>query len=300
MTGRVVVVGDALIDELRDSRGVREFVGGAALNVAVGLSRLGVPATLIAMVGSDTDGERIRSYLADFGVDLIATMSERGSARAISERIGGEPAYGFNSASRHRHIAFGDQERAALGEAAAIVVSCMALDDRDQVADLFSALQSAPGSLFVDPNPRLGMLRNRDLFAQGLERLAPRAHVIKLSDEDADVIYRRSLATVRERLQRLGTRVIVSTLGSEGARVDADEVIERGAAALMGKVIDTMGAGDSVMASIVASVLESNGDVDWARALERAMDIAAATVRHEGALLQIPSQPGENYDRIGT
>ena len=46
----VVVIGDALIDELRDDAGVKEFVGGAALNVAVGLSRLGVPTTLIAMV----------------------------------------------------------------------------------------------------------------------------------------------------------------------------------------------------------------------------------------------------------
>lgn len=300
MTGRVVVVGDALIDELRDSRGVREFVGGAALNVAVGLSRLGVPATLIAMVGEDADGDRIRTYLADFSVELIATTSPRGSARAISERVDGEPAYGFNSASRHRHIEFGDAERAALGEATAIVVSCMALDDRVQVSGLFSALQGAPGALFVDPNPRLGMLRNRDLFAQGLERLAPRAEVIKLSDEDAEIIYRRSLATVRERLRGLGTRVIVSTLGSHGARVDADEVIERGAAALPGPIIDTMGAGDSVMASIVASVREANGDVDWARTLERAMDIAAATIRHEGALLQIPAQRGENYDRIGT
>ncbi|MFZ8396228.1 PfkB family carbohydrate kinase, partial [Staphylococcus aureus] len=63
MTGRVVVIGDALIDELRDDEGVREFVGGAALNVAVGLSRLGVPASLIAMVGDDAAGDQIRAYL---------------------------------------------------------------------------------------------------------------------------------------------------------------------------------------------------------------------------------------------
>ena len=49
----VVVVGDALIDELRDDHGVREFVGGAALNVAVGLAQLGVPATLVAKLGDD-------------------------------------------------------------------------------------------------------------------------------------------------------------------------------------------------------------------------------------------------------
>ena len=51
--GRVVVIGDELIDEIRDEHGTRDVVGGAALNVAVGLSRLGVPSTLVAMVADD-------------------------------------------------------------------------------------------------------------------------------------------------------------------------------------------------------------------------------------------------------
>ncbi len=88
MTGRVVVIGDALIDELRDDTGVREFVGGAALNVAVGLSRLGVPTSLIAMVGDDEAGEQIRSYLAEYDVRPAA---ERLRARVLSRR---EHAFG--------------------------------------------------------------------------------------------------------------------------------------------------------------------------------------------------------------
>ena len=88
MSARVVVIGDALIDELRDDHGVREFVGGAALNVAVGLTRLGVPAALIAMVGDDEAGAHIRAYLADFGVELIASPSAHGSSRAVSTRSG--------------------------------------------------------------------------------------------------------------------------------------------------------------------------------------------------------------------
>ena len=88
MTADVVVVGDALIDELRDERGVREFVGGAALNVAVGLSRLGHSAALIAMVGDDADGARVRTYLSTFGVTLIAAplaASKRNSVSASSK-----------------------------------------------------------------------------------------------------------------------------------------------------------------------------------------------------------------------
>ena len=113
MSGRVVVVGDALIDELRDDTGIREFVGGAALNVAVGLSRLGVPSTLIAMVGEDEAGDHIRAFLRDFGVELIATLGPHGSSRAVSTRSGGgEPVYDFNDAAKARRIHFGEHHSA--------------------------------------------------------------------------------------------------------------------------------------------------------------------------------------------
>ena len=82
---RVVVIGDALIDELRDPHGVREFIGGAALNVAVGLSVLGVPTTLIAMVGDDEPGDRIRELLDAYRVELLATPSPLGTAFGSGE-----------------------------------------------------------------------------------------------------------------------------------------------------------------------------------------------------------------------
>ncbi|MCU1632400.1 MAG: hypothetical protein JWM61_1052, partial [Micrococcaceae bacterium] len=62
-TRSVVVIGDALIDELREPSGSQSFPGGAALIVAVGLTLLGIPATLIAMVGDDADGQRIKDFL---------------------------------------------------------------------------------------------------------------------------------------------------------------------------------------------------------------------------------------------
>ncbi len=125
MTGRVVVIGDALIDELRDETGVREFVGGRGLNVAVGLSRLGVPASLIAMVGDDDAGEQIRRYLEQYDVELLASPSEHGTSRAVSTRSpGGEPEYVFNDAAQNRRVSYGDAEHAAIAAAPMVVVSC--------------------------------------------------------------------------------------------------------------------------------------------------------------------------------
>ncbi len=303
MTGRAVVVGDALIDELRDERGVREFVGGAALNVAVGLSRLGVPATLLAMVGDDEAGDHIREYLSDYGVELIATPSARGSARAVSLRNAhGEPEYEFNAASKGRRIRFGDAERDAMADAAIVVVSCFAFDDLVQAREFAEARGESP--LVIDPNPRAGMLADKTAFVRGFEELAARADLLKVGEDDATLLYDLPLHALRARLVDLGARAVLATEGSAGATIEAGAaVVTRPISDLPGRIVDTMGAGDAALAAAVAGlVADRPTDPDgWSALLTRAMDVAAATCRFEGALLRLPSAlDGMDLDRIGT
>lgn len=301
----VVVVGDALIDELRDDHGVREFVGGAALNVAVGLTRLGVPATLVAMLGDDEPASRVRRYLADFGVDLIATPSLLGTARAVSTRSGGgEPVYEFNEASQQRRIRFGDAERAAMADADLVVISCFAFDDPEQTAELAEAVDAAGVLVAVDPNPRTGMMSDKPEFVRGFERLASGAALVKVGEDDAALLYDDRLDVLRARLIDLGAQAVLATEGPAGATIEAgDVVVTRPISSLPGRIVDTMGAGDAAFAATVA-VLVDGAPVDedgWETALQTAMDVAAATCRFEGALLRTPSAlDGMDLDRIGT
>ncbi len=305
MSGRVVVVGDALIDELRDDTGVREFVGGAALNVAVGLSRLGVPTTLVAMVGEDEAGDRIRTYLEDYGVELLATPSPFGSSRAVSTRSpSGEPEYVFNEAAQKRRIRFGDAERAAFADAAMVVVSCFPFDDRAQTDEFADALDSASVALAVDPNPREGMLHDREEFVRGFERISTGAVLVKIGEDDATLLYGESLDLLRPRIADLGVGAVLATYGAGGAAIDAGaDTVSRPISAMPGRIVDTMGAGDAVLAATVALLQDGMpADADeWGAVLERAMDVAAATCRFEGALLRVPSAlEGRDMDRIGT
>ncbi|MBD8479196.1 PfkB family carbohydrate kinase [Microbacterium sp. CFBP 8794] len=292
MSGRVVVIGDALIDELRDETGVREFVGGAGLNVAVGLSRLGVPASLIAMVGDDAAGEQIRDFLAEHGVELLASPSEHGSSRAVSTRSpGGEPEYVFNDAAQNRRVRYGDAERAAIADAPMVVVSCFPFDDAEQTRLLMDATASPSTPLAIDPNPRSGMLHDRAAFVQGFERAASGALLVKVGDDDAQLLYGGSLDDLRVRLVGLGVGAVLATYGAGGAAIDAAGTsVARGISELPGRIVDTMGGGDAVLATTVALVrdrLPVDAE-EWDAVLTRAMDVAAATCRHEGALLRTP------------
>ena len=305
MSNRVVVIGDALIDELRDENGVREFVGGAALNVAVGLTRLGVPTTLVAMMGDDEAAEHIRAYLADYGVDLLASPSALGSSRAVSTRsASGEPVYEFNAAARGRGIHFDDTIRAAIGDAQIIAVSCYPFDNVEQTQLLAEALEGAAGMLAIDPNPRSGMMSDAAEFVRGFEALAAESALVKVGEDDAVLLYDEPLDALRARLVDLGVDAVLATQGASGATIEAGPiVVTRPISDLPGRIVDTMGAGDAAFAATVAALAEGRpADEDaWASVLERAMDVAAATCRFEGALLRLPESLQDiDLDRIGT
>ncbi|GEB46362.1 fructokinase [Microbacterium testaceum] len=292
MTGRVVVIGDALIDEIRDETGVREFVGGAGLNVAVGLSRLGVPASLIAMVGDDAPGEKIRAFLDEHDVELLASPAEHGSSRAVSTRSpGGEPEYVFNEAAQNRRVAYGEAERAAIAAAPMVVVSCFPFDDPEQTSLLVEATASPSTPLAIDPNPRSGMLHDRAEFVRGFERAASGALIVKVGEDDAQLLYDGPLDDLRARLVDLGVGAVLATYGAGGAAIDAaGSSVSRPISDLPGRIVDTMGGGDAVLATTAALVRDRlPADAgEWDAVLSRAMDVAAATCRHEGALLRTP------------
>ena len=302
--GRVAVLGDALIDELRTDEGSTDHVGGAGLNVAVGLSRLGVPTTLLASIGDDADGEAIRSFLAEHGVELVPTINPLGTGRAVSLRVAGEPTYVFTDAAVARGLDFSPAQRAVLDAAPVVAVSSYPFDDAPLTDRLLRAVGTDPVRLVVDPNPRPGFLPGGAAqiadFAAGFERVAASALLVKIGDDDAELVAGRSLDDWQEALLAAGTGGVLATRGSAGASLalgaSADgtdgTALTRGISSAEGEVVDTMGAGDATFASIVASLLAERrepGSVDWPAALEGAMDVAAATVRAPGALLRLPS-----------
>ena len=294
--GSAVVIGDALIDEIRDDAGVREFVGGAALNVAVGLRRLGVPTTLIAMVGDDVAGSHIREYLADHGVRLIDSPGPYGSSRAIVSRAAsGEPSYVFNQAARERTVRYSAEAKTAIAEADIVAVSCFPFDASAEVDALAEALADA--RLAIDPNPRTGMLSDRAEFVRGFERLAGRAELVKVGADDADVLYDGDLVALRARLRALGVRAVLATAGADGAVLESDAgIVAAPISSLPGRIVDTVGAGDATLAAVAAGLVNGAPDAagEWAALLERAMDVAAATCRAEGGLLRTPESLAES------
>lgn len=293
----VVVIGDALIDEIREGGRLVDHVGGAALNVAVGLSILGADATLIAMVGDDDDGRAIRSVLQEQGIRLLDSPSSAGTSRAVSDRTNGEPTYTFNAAAQNRRVRFGPRERTAITSASLVAISCFPFDDQPQVDDLEACLAGCDAAVVIDANPRRGMLHDRRLFVTNLERLSSRSLMVKLSADDADLLYGMRNEAVQRRLLAAGAKAVLATAGADGASMETSNgvSVHVPTSPIDYPIVDTMGAGDATLASVIHSLTTDGVPIDrekWTSVLATAMDIAAATCRHTGGRLRLLVRPG--------
>jgi len=287
MPARVVVIGDALIDELVGDDGTSHHVGGSALNVAVGLSILGVPATLVAMIGDDVDGALIRAHLADFGVELLPTLTPHGTGIARSERVDGEPRYSFTESMVRRTLDFDAAQRAAISRAEVVAISGFPFDVAPQVQLLTDAVAGRP-LVAVDPNPRTGLMHDPVAFRDALLAFGGAAQLIKLGDDDARMLWGTAAFELAPRLLARYPYVL-TTEGAGGAAIRIGDARWRHPSLVdADAVVDTMGAGDAVFASVLAEIATVGvGEIDWFGALERAMRVAAATVAQPGALLRV-------------
>lgn len=290
----VMTIGDCIIDAVEQTDGTfKTYAGGAGLNLAVGLARFGLDSALLSRVGADRPGFRLRRYLSERNVRLIDTPSVDFTGSALSRRINGEPSYVFSADLRRRRYIVGPEAQSVLDRAAAVAVNSYPFENAAHVADLAAKLGAATGLVFIDPNPRPDLIAEMEPVREGIAAVAGKADLLKLSEEDAVLIFGTAGREAVSTLFSWGVDTIVLTQGRRGATLFArgGPMIKVPASTGGVPIVDTMGAGDATFASLIASCLERGlprDEEEWGDCLDRAMRTAAATCRHEGGELVLP------------
>ena len=290
-------IGDGIIDAVELAPGIEEcFPGGAALNLAVGAARLGLSAQLVTRYGMDQYGFLLDRYLRQEGVTVFNPPNVDFTGVVRSTRTDGEPTYHFTPAMFRRRILFDEAVRGAIAVADAVAVNSFPFDNSRQVDGLVAALGDAAGLVVVDPNPRRNLIADMGAYRTGAERAMACAALAKLSDEDANLLYDRPARQMSSRLLGMGVKTVLVTQGSEGAAVSTRSGIEMAVpiARTEGPVVDTMGAGDATLATVLAFILGRGMPTtaaEWRLCLAEAMRVAAATCASPGGTLVLPAHP---------
>jgi fructokinase len=252
-----VVVGESLVDIVVPADAERhEAVGGSPLNVAVGLSRLEVPSTLVTRIGQDRYGEMIVDHLRDSGVTLATgSMVAGGKTSTSTAHLDEQHAatYDFDlSWDLPQQLLAEDTRGLHVGS-----IGVALQPGQAAVEDLVR--QAAATGVFVsfDPNIRPFFLDDRDAAWRDVQAIGAGARLLKLSDEDLRLL-RPGVGeddVCRELLEGELTELVVLTRGAQGATAFTEGAVLP-VDAPPTDVVDTVGAGDSFTAAMVALLWE--------------------------------------------
>lgn len=297
-----MVLGEALVDLLEgrcDGEPVyRPVIGGAPLNVAVGIARLGGAVEFIGSVGNDVLADRIRDFLTAAGVGQRGVVPVAApTALAVTTFSGAEPDFRFYGDPP----SYGLLEPSALDVplvAAAAVLYCgsIALLCPPVLAAARRAWSLTSGLRVFDPNVRPRLLHDRaavEALREVVAEFAATADLVKLSAADAQVLYpATTVEDVAGRLVALGAGAVIITCGSQGALVAVgSELVQVPAPQIT--PVDTTGAGDAVMASLVADLLAAGvpaGSVQWQERVGYALQVAALVCESPGGASAMPTR----------
>lgn len=283
---RFLVAGEALVDIVVPPSGEAErSPGGSPMNVAVGLARLGHPTTLMTELGDDELGRLLADHLERSGVRLAEGSVQPGRRTSTATATLDE----HGAASYDFDLRWGLGPRTLPPGTTALHVGSIGAalrPGRDGVLELVRQAAGAGVLVSFDPNVRPAFTPDREQAWSDMRELAALATLVKVSDEDLRLLRPgEDAADVAAALLGAGTRLVVVTLGGEGAlalsSAASARVVSRPVA-----VVDTVGAGDSFMAALLAVAVDHGlDDLDEARLsayVAAAHEAAAVTVSRRG------------------
>ncbi|MBS7699882.1 MULTISPECIES: carbohydrate kinase [unclassified Chelatococcus] len=259
----ILVCGEALVDLFVSVDPVNDLaaealLGGSPFNVAIGLSRLGAPAAFFGGISADPFGQAIGKKLAREGVDTsLVKHSERLSTiSVVATDEHGQPSYAFHGEDKaDRDVTFADLPRPNQGfEAITFGSYTLAVPPVSEALLALARREVGRATISLDPNVRPSVTPDMDAWRAKFETFLPYADIIKASEEDIRVGYGAAcdMGELIARWLLSGPSLVVLTRGAHGASAYLRGHPEIRAEPLPVRVSDTVGAGDSFHAALLA------------------------------------------------
>ena len=261
----ILCAGEALIDMLPRETADGEaafapYPGGAVFNTSVALGRLGVETQLFTGLSRDLFGKRLEAALSASGVGAdLAARSDRPTTLAFVTLTDGHAQYAFyDEGTAGRMLSEADLPSGLAGVSALFfggislaVTPC---------ADAYAALclrEAARVPVMIDPNIRPSFIADAPAYRARIAKMIAVADIIKVSDEDLHWLEGAGDAdALAASLLARGPKLVCITRGAEGVTAYTAKGKVH-VAAQRADVVDTVGAGDTFNAGLLAGLAQA-------------------------------------------
>lgn len=293
----ILCAGESLIDMVPADGTFRPLAGGAVYNTAIALGRLGQQTGYLWPISRDPFGDQILRPLAEAGVNTdLCPRTDRLTTLALVTLTNGEARYSFYDEGSAGRMLLPEDIGPLPDTVSALFAGGISLVP-DPCGATIEALIKAHHTrlpVMIDPNIRPFFITDPEAYRARLSRLLPMAEIVKMSTDDLEWLHPDlSPEDAARAILATGPSLVLQTGGEAGARaIWAGETVS--APAVRTTVADTIGAGDTFNAGVLAS-LDRQGLLSKSgiAAITSEQIRAALTLGAQAASVTV-SRPGAN------
>jgi fructokinase len=215
---------------------------------------------MLARIADDMFGRRLRDHLATNGVELdhAVAAQEQTSMAVVAVGPDGGPSYDFRIAGTADWQWTPEELTGALDETVVALHSGSLALTTPPGADVLRELITKAAdqvTISYDPNCRPLLMGDPADVLAGVHELLTVADVVKVSSEDLEWLTPgRSPGTVLEDWLTRGPAVVAVTLGGDGVLAGTASGLRARRPGVPVDVVDTVGAGDTFSAALLAGL----------------------------------------------
>ncbi|WCJ41334.1 pfkB-like carbohydrate kinase family protein [Euphorbia peplus] len=305
----IVSFGEMLIDfvptvsgvSLAEAPGFLKAPGGAPANVAIAVARLGGNAAFVGKLGDDEFGHMLAGILKENGVNGNGINFDKGARTAlafVTLRADGEREFMFYRNPSADMLLTPEELNLEVIRSAKVFhygsISLIVEPCRSAHLKAMEVAKDAGALLSYDPNLRLPLWPSAEYAREQIMSIWDKAEVIKVSDNELEFLTGSDKISDEDALSlwHPNLKLMLVTLGEKGCRyytknfrgqVDGFHV----------KTVDTTGAGDSFVGSLLCKIVDDHSVLDDEPRLREILRFAnacgAITTTKKGAIPALPT-----------
>lgn len=260
----ILVYGDAFVDYIANdctNTAFTKYLGGATINVAAGISRLGAPSALITITGDDETSEFCRQEIAKEGVNMeyaIFDPIKRVSGVYVHLTETGEREFkDYIDETPELQVTASQLQEEAFKRASILNVCSGTMFDPTALQTTRAAVDMAKekGAIIaIDANIRPLRWSSEEYCRETITNFFEDADILKLTDDE--LFFLTETSTIEEGISKLDSLlvpIVLITVGANGAYAILNGEVTHVPVEKV-EAVDTTGAGDAFMAGVLRYV----------------------------------------------
>lgn len=292
----ILTIGEMLVDMISAEYGddfecnmYNKFFGGSPSNIAMNVKKLGINSIVASAVGQDALGKFLINHLYDANMDTSCIQEvDYSTSMVLVTKSKNSPVPIFYREADY-HLEYTSELENALKNSNIVHFSCWPISKKPARYIIERVIEEARKNhmlICFDPNYHPMIWEKGEDGLEYIKAIISKVDIVKPSEDDAERLFGKDTNENQiEKFLKLGAKLVILTLGKEGAIVsNGIETIKFNTLAT--EVVDTTGAGDAFWSGFYTGIVKG---YNIEEALKLGFAVSAYKLKHTGAVVDLPN-----------